>query len=78
MAATYPGGVYSPRVIQNKSGVIYDENKKTVMFAEDLNKSNDEIVAIETELGTAVKGTFGSLKLRIEDLEQRVTALEGP
>ena len=49
--ATYPGGVYSPRAIENKSGVVYDADKKTVLFADDINNTNNEIVAIETALG---------------------------
>ena len=73
----FPGGVYSPRTKENKAGVEYDETKSTVGYAEDLTKLDDEIVAIETELGTDVKGEFANLKARIVDLEARVAALEG-
>ncbi len=48
--ATFPGGVYSPRTRENKSGVEYDPGKKTVTFVEDINKLDDEVVAIETFL----------------------------
>jgi len=60
--ATYPGGIYSPRTKENKSGVVYDAAKKTTLFAEDITKDDDEIVAIETELGTNPKGDYADVK----------------
>ena len=71
--SSYPSAIYSPREKENKSGVVYDVNKKTVLFADDLINDDDEIVAIETELGTNVKGGFADLKARIVALEQRLT-----
>ena len=50
MAATFPGSVYSPRTKENKAGVVYDADKKTLIFAEDVVKLDEEIVAIETFL----------------------------
>lgn len=49
--ADYPGQLFDPRVIENMPGVVYDANKATVLFAEDLNATNDEVVAVETYLG---------------------------
>jgi len=46
--ANYPDTIYSPRAKENKSGVVYDPTKKTVLFVEDLTKAEDEIVALET------------------------------
>jgi hypothetical protein len=46
-----------PRVIatfrdkSNRSGIIYDPTKKTVIFAEDIKFLEDEIIAIENFLG---------------------------
>jgi len=51
MAAKYPNSVYVPRPRANKSGVVYDANKKTTLFAEDLENGDNEIIAIENELG---------------------------
>ncbi len=51
MAAKYPDSVYVPRPRANKSGVVYDENKKTTLFKEDFENSDNEIIAIENELG---------------------------
>ena len=68
MAADYPGAIYSPRTKENRSGVDYDANKKTVIFAEDISKDDAEIVAIETELGLLPKGAYASVKARLDAL----------
>ena len=67
--ASYPGSIYSPRAKENRSGISYDESKKTVIFAEDIVNDDDEIVAIETELGTNPKGSYADVKTRLESLE---------
>jgi hypothetical protein len=66
--ATYPGGIYSPRTKVNRSGVVYDATKETVIFVEDIKKDDDEIVAIEAELGTNAKGAYASVKARLDAL----------
>lgn len=48
--ADFPGGVYSPRTKENKVGVEYDADKKSIGYAEDITKLDDEIVAVETFL----------------------------
>ena len=53
--ATYPNNIFSPREKQNRSGVEYDPEKKTVIFVEDIKKLDDEVVAIEEELGLHFK-----------------------
>lgn len=45
--AVFPGGVYSPRTKENKPGIEYDEIKKTIGYAEDVTKLDEEVVAIE-------------------------------
>jgi hypothetical protein len=45
--AQFPDNLYTPRTVVNRNGVVYDEAKTKVIFAEDLNAINDEIVAIE-------------------------------
>jgi hypothetical protein len=77
MAASYPGAIYPPRTKSNKVGEVYDASKETLIFAEDIVKLDEEVVAVENELGTNIKGGFDDLKARIVDLEARVTALEG-
>ena len=67
--ATYPSGVYSPRTKENKSGVVYDATKTTIGYAEDVTKLDDEVVAIETELGTSPKGSYADVKTRLENNE---------
>jgi len=48
--ADYPNSIYSPRTRENRSGVEYDETKKTIWFKEDADAIEDEIIALETEL----------------------------
>jgi hypothetical protein len=57
--SAYPSAVYNPRVMVNRPGVVYDEEKTKVIYAEDFNKDRDEIVAIENALGA----NFGNLGL---------------
>ncbi len=68
--ADYPSAIYSPRTKENKSGVIYDAGKTTVIFAEDLTKEDAEVVAIQTELGTLPKGAYADVKARLENNEK--------
>ena len=60
--AAYPSGIYSPRTKENKAGVIYNASKPTVGYAEDITKLDDEVVAIENELGTNPKGVYATVK----------------
>jgi hypothetical protein len=48
--ASYPSTIYSPRTKANRSGVVYDAAKETVIFVEDTTKLEDEVVALETDL----------------------------
>jgi len=69
--ADYPDSVYSPRTKENRSGVVYDAAKKSVIFVEDISKLDDEVVAIETELGANPKGAYASLVARLNALEAK-------
>jgi len=66
--AKYPNEIFEPREKENRPGVTYDPNKKTVLFVEDIKTLDDEVKAIETELGTNPKGDFSSVKERLEKL----------
>ena len=70
--ATYPAGTYSPRTKANKAGVVYDAAKTTIGYVEDVTKLDDEVVAIETELGTLPKGVWADVKTRLDALGQAV------
>jgi hypothetical protein len=72
--ADYPNSIYSPREKENRAGVTYDESKKTVIFAEDIVNDDNEIVAIETELGTNPKGGWGNVKSRLDALGEAAIA----
>ena len=74
--ATYPAGIYSPRTKENKSGVEYDADKTTVLFAEDIVYDDNEIVAIETELGTNPKGAKADVAERLDDVDSAIAGKE--
>jgi hypothetical protein len=67
--SNYPNSIYSPRTRTNRSGVVYDASKQTVLFAEDLNLGDAETVAVETELGTLPKGSDASVKARLDRID---------
>jgi hypothetical protein len=72
MSSSFPGSIASLRRVDNRNGVEYDPDKKSVSFAEDHNYSADEIEAIETELGTNPAGAFGDVADRLDDVDARV------
>jgi len=76
MSATYPGGVYSPRTKENKSGVEYDESKTTVGYAEDVISLDDEVIAIENELGLGPKWASSDVKERLKGIRSLSDAVE--
>jgi len=74
MTAEFPDAIVSYRDKENKSGVVYDAGKKTVGFAEDFTKLDEEVVAIETILGTNPEGAFATVKAWLTDLASSVIA----
>jgi len=72
MAAQYPDAVYTPRTMANRAGVTYDANKTKVIYAEDLNKDRDEIVAIEDTLGLNPNGDDADVVARLNRLERKL------
>jgi len=66
--ANFPDSIYTPREKENRSGVAYNPLKKNVLFAEDIQNDDDEIVAIETELGLNPKGAFASVAENLSEL----------
>jgi len=70
--ADYPDSIYSPRTKANRSGVVYDDTKQTVIFAEDIVYDDDEIVAIETELGLNPRGSYADVAARLAALAAKL------
>jgi len=64
----YPDNFYSPRSKENWPGVVYDVDKKTIIFVEDFNSLEGEILAIEQELGLTPKEAWETVKKRLQDL----------
>lgn len=46
--ADYPNTIYGPRVRENRNGVVFDSTKKTILFKEDLDAIENEIIAMQT------------------------------
>ena len=46
----YPESIFSPRAKENRSGVDYDPSKKTVIFVEDIQAIENEIISVEEDL----------------------------
>lgn len=72
MSAEFPAGVYTPRTKANRNGVVYDPNKSTVAYAEDLQALDAEIVAVENELGANPKGAYESVAAYLAALAQAI------
>jgi len=66
--ASYPSSIYSPRTKENINGVVYDADDTERLFAEDLINDDNEIVAIETELGTNPKNTSSNIAERLKGI----------
>ena len=66
--ADYPGAFYAPRTKSNKPGVVYNAAKESVGYAEDVIFLDDEVVAIETELGFEPKGSSADVAEKIAGL----------
>lgn len=50
----FPSSVYSPRIKNNKSGVVYTPANDTQLYAEDIKKLDDEVVAMEENLADKI------------------------
>jgi hypothetical protein len=74
MTAQYPGAIYTPRTMVNRSGVTYDPLRTKDIYAEDFNKDRAEIVAVETALGTNPEGDAEDVAERLSDIEASVIA----
>ena len=66
--ATYPGGIFDPRIVENLPTIVFDAGETTTLFAEDTNDTNAEIVAIEETLGINPQGAYDSVAERLDNL----------
>ena len=67
--ADFPTTIFTPRTVANLPGIAYDALDTHTFFAEDYELPADEIVAIETILGTNPEGAEATVSARIEALE---------
>ena len=70
----FPAGIYDPRTKANKAGVVYNPTLTTQLYSEDVSKLDTEVVAIETELGTAPSGAYATVKAWLTALASTVIA----
>jgi len=66
--AEYPNSIYTPREKENKAGVVYNPANKTIGYVEDVTKLDDEVVAIQTELGETPKNTSADVAERLKGI----------
>lgn len=62
----FPTSIFAPRTVANVDGVTYEAEQTTRVFAEDINKATDEIVAIENILGLNPEGDFDTVVERLD------------
>jgi hypothetical protein len=75
MTAQFPGEVYTPRTKENRSGVVYDAAQTKRIYAEDIQKLDAEIVAVETALGTEPAGAYETVKAWLTALTEAISGL---
>jgi len=76
--SAFPSAIFSPRTIENKSGVVYDPLKKTVIYADDFQNLANEIVAIQTALGLWPQQWFTDVAEAVYIFDYRISNLEWP
>lgn len=76
MSASFPDAIKTFRAVENRDGIVYDANDTKRLYAEDLQQIDEEIVAIETELGTDPKGADASVKARLDRMDGEIDACE--
>lgn len=67
--ANYPDSIANLRTVEDRGGVVYDADKKTVFYAKDINDIIAEVEAIETALGINPEGSFDNIVARLEAIE---------
>lgn len=65
--AQYPTNIPTLREVENDDAVVYDADATKVVFAEDINKIAEEIVALATTLGTSPQNAFANVSARIQN-----------
>lgn len=72
----YPDNISSFRIIQNLPQQTYDADKKTTIFAEDLQNLQTELIAVEEIIGTEPVGIGETIKSVLADILTAISDLE--
>lgn len=75
--SAYPTNYDNFREIENLPGVVYDEDNKKTFYAEDIEATNDAILAIEQTVGLEPGGAYTTVAARIGAAEEVSTELTG-
>lgn len=70
--ATYPDGIVEFREIENLPGIAFDEADKTTVFAEDIQKVDAEVVAIEETIGANPTGPFTTVAEFLSEMSDQI------
>lgn len=73
--ADFPTSIFDQRTISDIPGVVYDETKQHVVFAEDVQKLGDEVTAIENALGENLENVEPALGFTPENVANKSTTL---
>lgn len=73
--ANYPDSIVEFREVENLPGLVFDASDKKTLFAEDVKKLDDEVVAIEQALGVEISGTFDTLAERLDAITTAVESV---
>jgi len=73
---TYNPPVY-PTAVPSESDLVILFDDIDMFLAKYHNEFNYEVRAVMNELGLLPKGTYASVRARLDDMEDRIEALEG-
>ena len=72
----YPNYIYEPRTKENAPGIVYDETKTKNLYAEDIVKLDQNVVAIQNTLGINPQGSYETVLARLDRMQAEIDALK--
>lgn len=71
----YPDAIYTERTTENLPGIVYDPADTKNLYSEDFQHHAEEIIAIQTILGTNPNGAYATVKAWLEALAGAITGV---
>lgn len=75
MASDYPGSIDTFRPKSNLPGVVFDPAQEPTIFAEDFAALENDVIAVETTLGTNPQGSESDVAMRLAAIESAIAAM---